>query len=200
MVDHYDGNIPPHDRRGFIHKKLIGGFTGLLTRGPGGVLPGFFGGGSGGAPPAQAFADPRGRPNAPDGGPCTIPRGWQYNAAGQCVPSRARRESVAVTKVPGIQGVAERFFGGGATGFEVVGPGGGGMAMELACPSGYHRNKSTYWTQTEGVVIEGTKCVRNRRRNPLNPRAARRSMSRLSALAGEMKKLDKTLRKIAPRR
>lgn len=93
---------------------------------------------------------------------------------------------------PGFGGALARILPGGSTGMI--------PAPTAGCPSGFHPNKSTYWTQTEGVVEEGTKCVRNRRRNPLNPRAARRSMSRLGALSKEMKRLEKTLKKIAPRR
>lgn len=46
------------------------------------------------------------------------------------------------------------------------------------CPSGYHVNKTTYWTQIEGVIQAGTKCVKNRRMNPLNPRALARAVTR----------------------
>jgi len=38
----------PNDRRGFIHKRLIGGVGGFLTGGPGGALGGFLSGGGGG--------------------------------------------------------------------------------------------------------------------------------------------------------
>jgi len=46
------------------------------------------------------------------------------------------------------------------------------------CPSGYHWNKSTYWTQMQGVIQKGTRCVKNRRMNPLNPRALARGIRR----------------------
>lgn len=46
-----------------------------------------------------------------------------------------------------------------------------------ACPAGFHLNKGTYWTQA-GVVYPGTRCVKNRRMNPLNPRALRRAIRR----------------------
>lgn len=45
------------------------------------------------------------------------------------------------------------------------------------CPSGFHLNKGTYWT-LQGVVYPGTRCVKNRRMNPLNPRALRRAIRR----------------------
>jgi hypothetical protein len=46
--------------------------------------------------------------------------------------------------------------------------------------AGYHYNKTTYHTAT-GTVPRGTKCVRNRKRNPLNPRALSRAMSRVAS-------------------
>jgi len=188
-----DGTTLPHDRRGFIHKRLIGGLSGLVTGGPLAAVAGFAGGG-------------RTRTALGPGGSCTGPD-VQVDPQGNCVPSASARARMAaqqqfpasVTRVPGLLGLAQRGLPFGATGFEVGFPA-QQMGLQLACPSGFHPNKSTYWTQSEGTVMEGTKCVRNRRRNPLNPRAARRSMSRLVALSGEMKRLEKTLRKIAPRR
>lgn len=53
------------------------------------------------------------------------------------------------------------------------------------CPSGYHPNRSSYYRQSpDGGVIhipKGTVCVKNRRRNPMNPRALRRAISRVEA-------------------
>ena len=65
------------------------------------------------------------------------------------------------TPAPGLPGARE----------DVVGRPIGG------CPSGYHLNKGTYWT-LQGVVYPGTRCVKNRRMNPLNPRALRRAIRR----------------------
>lgn len=49
------------------------------------------------------------------------------------------------------------------------------------CARGYHYNKSGYFTQRYGWIPRGTVCVKNRKRNPLNPRAASRAMARLSS-------------------
>lgn len=68
--------------------------------------------------------------------------------------------------VPGARGAIQRALPFGETGY------GGG------CPSGFHPNKSGYMTR-DGYVEKGTRCVRNRKRNPLNPRALDRSMGRL---------------------
>ncbi len=65
----------------------------------------------------------------------------------------------------------------------------------VACPSGFHPNKSSYWTNA-GFVARGTKCVRNRRRNPLNPRALDRAISRITSAKRASKKLGRvTIRK-----
>lgn len=90
-----------------------------------------------------------------------------------------------VTRTPGFRGAAQRFIPGGATGFEVSVPQAG---MQLACPSGWHPNKAAYFLRDGSFVAEGSRCVRNRRRNPGNMRAFDRSVSRVvatkSALAG----------------
>ena len=94
---------------------------------------------------------------------------------------------VQATRTPGIVGAAQRIVPGGATGFEVMGAG-------IGCPSGFHPNKSSYMTQA-GFVEKGTRCVRNRRRNNLNPRALRRAGSRIGGFYGEAIKIDKVLKK-----
>lgn len=80
-----------------------------------------------------------------------------------------------VTRTPGVRGLVQRFVPGGKTGFEVA-----GGAPGVACPAGYHPNKTSYYT-SEGFVAAGSKCVRNRSRNPLNQRAASRAISRIAA-------------------
>jgi len=80
-------------------------------------------------------------------------------------------------------------FGGG--GFNqplgVMAPGGGttgalvGRGAGTPCVRGYHYNKTGYFTKRYGYVEPGSVCVKNRRRNPLNPRALSRAMARLSS-------------------
>ncbi len=72
----------------------------------------------------------------------------------------------------GGQPVMVRRLEGGAGCPATLGPG---------CP-GYHANKSGHWTAS-GYVPKGSKWVKNRRMNPLNPRAARRSIRRLQGTA-----------------
>jgi len=64
------------------------------------------------------------------------------------------------------------------------------------CPSGFHPNKSSYFTAA-GFVEEGTKCVRNRRRNLSNGRANARSLRRLAAWDKQERKRISLLRRIA---
>jgi hypothetical protein len=67
----------------------------------------------------------------------------------------------------------------------VVTGNGGVMGTKICCPSGWHPNKTAYFTR--GIrdgggprwIPAGTKCVRNRRTNPLNPSALSRAGSRL---------------------
>ena len=63
-----------------------------------------------------------------------------------------------------------------------VGRNGGSGQPTVACPGGYHLNKQGYWT-AQGYVAKGTKWIKNRRMNPLNPRAARRAVRRLRGTA-----------------
>jgi len=60
-----------------------------------------------------------------------------------------------------------------------------------------HVNKTSYFTKA-GYVPKGTRCVANRRMNPLNPHAASRAMRRLSSAkkaAGFLSRI--TIRKAA---
>lgn len=67
--------------------------------------------------------------------------------------------------------------------------------MSNGCPSGWHPNKSDYHTAS-GFVAQGTKCVRNRRRNLSNGRANTRALRRMAAWDKQERKLGTTLKKI----
>lgn len=62
---------------------------------------------------------------------------------------------------------------------------------KLACPSGFHPNKSDYFLKDGTFVAQGTKCVKNRRTNPLNPKALSRSIRRLEQGKRAVKRLDR---------
>lgn len=103
-------------------------------------------------------------------------------------------QATPVTRTPGIGGFAERLLPGGATGFEVAGMAAQG-GMGTSCPPGFHPNKSSYWT-SQGFVPAGAKCVRNRRRNPMNPRALSRAISRVESAKKASSRLGRiTVRK-----
>lgn len=59
-------------------------------------------------------------------------------------------------------------------------PSASGTAIATCGVAGHHLNKSGYFTHS-GYVAPKSKCVRNRRRNPLNPRALSRAMSRVAS-------------------
>jgi len=67
------------------------------------------------------------------------------------------------------------------------GGGGGGGAVAMGTdlvpfiPKGFHPNKSDYFLRDGTFVAKGTKFVKNRHRNPLNPRALRRAIGRIDA-------------------
>ena len=88
-------------------------------------------------------------------------------------------------RTPGIGGAAQRFFPGGATGYEGGGP-----------PKGYRLNKSGYFLKSGEYVAPGTKYVKIRRRNPLNPKALDRAISRIESGKKASKRLGRvTVRK-----
>jgi hypothetical protein len=86
---------------------------------------------------------------------------------------------------PGIGGAIERALPGGKTGYEVAIPAGN------KAPGGYHWNKSDYFLRDGTFVPAGTKLVKNRRRNPLNPKAASRAISRLESAKRAVKDLGR---------
>jgi len=92
---------------------------------------------------------------------------------------------------PGFIAAGQRAFAGGETGrFEAQG------GMTLACATGFHPNKSDYFTKRDGLIPKGTRCVRNRRRNPLNARAMDRAISRLESGKRATKRMSRvTIRK-----
>jgi len=193
----------PNDRRGFIHKKILGlgrtvlGIGTSLLPGPVGAVArtglGILGGGGGGG--AQRI-----QPRIPPGSRFQIP-------------------------TPGIAGRIQRFLPGGGTGFSTVPfqatrfPSGRGpletqgAAREFArqasmqgagtvngCPTdepricpprGFHLNKSSYFLRDGTFVARGTKFVRNRRLNNANGRAQDRAIVRLEKGTDNAKKLLK---------
>lgn len=66
------------------------------------------------------------------------------------------------------------------------------------CLRGYHLNKSEYFHKRLQMVVQpGTACVKNRRMNPLNPRAASRAMRRLDGFSRATKSVERMMIKLA---
>lgn len=103
------------------------------------------------------------------------PEGW-YNVAGMgCVNPLGMGAPGAGVQVPAPRAPAQ------PPAAPAPAPG-----QQIGCPSGFHPNKQGYFTQSEGWIPKGTKCVKNRRRNALNPKAAKRSLSRIRSLKKAM--------------
>jgi len=150
---------------------LFGGLVGGIKGGIGS----FFGGGN---PIAGAIAGARagfgaGRPGRPAGP----------------VPGTPHVPAIALP-FAGLGGRPPPMMFPGANGGTVVGPplSRSGTLTSTATvpaghvhPSGHHLNKSAYFLRDGTFVPEGTRWVKNRHRNPLNPRALRRAISRIDA-------------------
>lgn len=65
------------------------------------------------------------------------------------------------------------------------------------CPKGYRPNKSGYFTQSQGWVAPGTKCVRYRYMEVANSRALRRSIRRAKRFEKLVKDNRKALKSLA---
>ena len=104
-----------------------------------------------------------------------------------------RNFGVPQVPVPGVTGFVQRGFAGGATGY-MDDP--EAQRAGQASQTGYHWNKSGYFLKSGEWVAKGTRQVKNRRRNPLNPRALDRSISRITSAKRASKKLSRvTIRK-----
>ena len=109
---------------------------------------------------------------------------------GMGMPVRRFLPGGAQVPVPGFRGAIERFLPGGRTGMMPVQNGGGPPGP------GYHINKSDYFLKDGTFIPKGSMWVKNRRRNPLNPRALSRAMSRLTSAKNAAKALGRiTIRK-----
>jgi len=99
------------------------------------------------------------------------------------------QEATRQVPTPGVGGTFERFFPGGKSGFTEVAVNGG-------CAAGHRPNKTDYFLNDGTFVQKGSRCVKIRRRNPLNPKALDRAIGRIvSAKAKETKLKRITIRK-----
>lgn len=144
---------------GKVGKGILGGATGLLTGGISGATRGAISPflGERAKQRLGLAAPPQNIPQAQQGG-------FRVPAPG---PGQIRIRPGAA--LPGGRPFISREGG------QVVPEG-----MKLACPSGYRPNKSSYFLSDGTFIPEGSKCVKIRRRNSLNPKALDRAISRLN--------------------
>lgn len=122
--------------------------------------------------------------------------GWKSTGASPSSMANAPRPGIgpismaapgggtAVVRSPGLTGTLQRLVPGGATGYEVA-------AGPLTRPAGYRANKTSYFLKDGTYVEKGTRWVKIRRRNPLNPRALDRALGRVKSAKRLSKKLSK---------
>lgn len=97
---------------------------------------------------------------------------------------------------PGGSRINLPFFGAPGAGISIGERASFEPGATVACPAGYRPNKSSYFLKSGEFVPKGTRCVKVRRRNPLNPRAADRAISRITSAKKAAAKLNRiTVRK-----
>lgn len=95
------------------------------------------------------------------------------------LPDSSRTSGVSVGGL--TIGTKTSFFPGAAPQQQGGGMGGTSTAIAPCDQRGFHRNRTGYYTQRYGWIEKGSVCVKNRRRNPLNPRALSRALARLTS-------------------
>jgi hypothetical protein len=136
---------------GKVGKAAVGGAAGFLTGGIGGAAAGV-----------------AGALRSSNGGSVSVPQG----------PMSLPSPTAVVLPMPGAGSVAVDPF--------AVLPGGKPFVSRVStngagAPKGFHLNKADYFLRDGTFVPKGSKWVRNRSRNPLNPRALQRAVARVDA-------------------
>lgn len=155
-----------HYGAGDYYRYQAGGLFGSIGRAIGGAVSGFVKGGVTGAiggAVSGALGKKTGTAVVP-----VPPSGMQIPMMS---PIGVPRGTPGAVRSPGIVGMGQRLIPGGASGYE-SGPGG------VPGMSGYHLNKTGYFTHSEGYIPPRTKWVKNRSANPGNARALRRAIRR----------------------
>lgn len=169
--------------------KFLGGAAKIAT----GFIPGPIGGIARGLT-SRLFRQPP--PPVPTVAPVSRFAGIQQAVQQRRSARRGARRTgrVRATLVPPSIELEESLFPPAAQQLGATAPLAAGT--QLACPPGFHANKTNYFLKNGTFVREGTKCVKARRRNPANMRAADRAIGRIESA----KKLTKRLGRISIRK
>ena len=180
MLEAAEMRSRPNDTRNFVHKRIAGAVSGFVSGGFAGAVSGFVRSPGGGQrqrgtalqrTPGVVGVVQRLLP-----GGATGFREIETFGAGRIMPRQPDRSMIAIQERHQVVAAQLAEQTAAATG------------TQLCCPGGMHSNKSDYWVKERDgngnftgnwfFVGEGTRCVTNRRRNPLNPRALSRAMAR----------------------
>jgi len=123
------------------------------------------------------------------------PIGWAGAAVSKLMPTSASRaptpsfpmqapmtfapQQLPQIPAPGPVAWGQRMIPGGQTGMMDAPPQTNG---KIGAPSGYHVNESDYFLKDGTFVPAGSRWVKNRKRNPLNPQAASKAIGRIESL------------------
>jgi len=155
---------------GFLGK-AIGGIAGLVSK----VVPGPLGAVAGGV---SALLKPKNPSLKALVLPASVAPTLSYGTPQGQYPDSVVTQPGTTFSLPGVGPFLQT--GGGSTTYY---GGGGGTAVApsgAGCMKGHHLNKAGYYTK-QGYVAPESRCVKNRRRNPLNARALSRSLARISS-------------------
>jgi hypothetical protein len=181
---------------GDIGRVLRGTATGFLAGGPagavaGGVLAAAGGGGSPTAPPVTPIARTGGFAAPNFGGLVPVRQQDPIQEAIQEAQGRRTRAFTGLQLGPFEVGVEREAFGD----TPMFAPS-GAQGAAGGCPAGFRPNKTQYFLKDGTFVPRGSRCVRVRRRNSLNPRALQKAISRVEGFKKATKKASRiTVRK-----
>jgi len=164
----------------------IKGAVGGITGGPLGMLAGG----------ARGFMGGR-QPPIPTAGPGAVPldplRGTMAQIRARTGASEAQVHA-AISEKAEMKLRGGRTFFGAEGGLPPITFGGTRVAAEMGAMMGgpgYHLNKSSYFLMSGEFVPEGSRMVKNRKRNPANARATSRAISRITGAKTYAKSLGR---------
>jgi len=173
----------PGTKRNFLHKRIFGAAKGFATGGIAGAVSGFTTSGRATRPTTQQT---QGGPGVSGGSRTSL----RVGPFGIPVGSIDRRFTI-----PAGSGRAAAEIAGVVLDRQARGP---VLPTADGCPKGFHLNKSSYSLKDGTRIEERSLCVKNRRRNNDNGKAALRAARRLVGRKKHQETIDRALRAIAP--